>query len=163
MRRIGFRRPSPPMVVACIALLAALAGTSYAAIQLPANSVGTKQLKKNAVTAAKVKNGSLKMTDFAREQIPQGEKGDKGDPGTPGAAGATNVTVRTSAEELGFTTATCQGNERAVGGGALSTDGFLVGVGPNVSSGTPNGWAALAVDGAGDDAHVRVSVVCASP
>jgi hypothetical protein len=30
-------------------------------------------------------------------------------------------------------------------------------------SGTPNGWAAAAEDGSGNDAHVRVSVVCASP
>jgi hypothetical protein len=40
------------MVVACIALSVALGGTSVAAIQaLPKNSVGTKQLKRNAVTS----------------------------------------------------------------------------------------------------------------
>ena len=53
------RFPSPAMVVACIALLIALAGTSYAAIRLPANSVGTKQLKKRAVILAKVRDHSL--------------------------------------------------------------------------------------------------------
>ena len=47
-------RPSPAMVIACIALGVALGGTSVAAIQaLPKNSVGTKQLKKNAVTSPK--------------------------------------------------------------------------------------------------------------
>jgi hypothetical protein len=51
--------PSPAMIVACVALFVALGGTSYAAIVLPANSVGTKQLKKSAVTAVKVKNGTL--------------------------------------------------------------------------------------------------------
>jgi len=51
--------PSPAMLVACIALFVALGGTSYAAIKLPANSVGTKQIKKSAVTAAKVKNATL--------------------------------------------------------------------------------------------------------
>jgi hypothetical protein len=65
MRRIGSRRPSPPMMVAFVALLVALAGTSYAAVQLPANSVGTKQLKKNAVTGKKVKNRSLRVADFS--------------------------------------------------------------------------------------------------
>jgi hypothetical protein len=33
------------MVVACMALLISLGGVSYAAIKLPANSVGTKQLE----------------------------------------------------------------------------------------------------------------------
>jgi hypothetical protein len=51
--------PSPAMIVACVALFVALGGTSYAAIVLPANSVGTKQIKKSAVTGVKVKNATL--------------------------------------------------------------------------------------------------------
>jgi hypothetical protein len=46
-------------VVATLALLVALGGTTYAAVVLPPNSVGTAQLKKGAVTAVKVKPGSL--------------------------------------------------------------------------------------------------------
>jgi hypothetical protein len=53
------RLPSPAMVVACIALIVALGGTSYAAIKLPANSVGTKQLKRGAVTGPKVSSNTL--------------------------------------------------------------------------------------------------------
>ena len=68
------RRPSPSMVVALIALFVALGGTGYAALKLPANSVGTKQLKKNAVTGAKVKDFSLFTNDFAPGQIPRGRK-----------------------------------------------------------------------------------------
>jgi hypothetical protein len=34
------------MVIAFIALLVAMGGTGYAAVALPKNSVGTKQLKK---------------------------------------------------------------------------------------------------------------------
>jgi len=38
-------RPSPAMVIACLALGVALSGTSYAKIlALPVNSVGTPQL-----------------------------------------------------------------------------------------------------------------------
>ncbi|MET0206888.1 MAG: hypothetical protein ABW228_06890, partial [Thermoleophilaceae bacterium] len=59
MRRNARLRLSPSMAVAFLALLVALGGTSYAVAQLPANSVGAKQLKKNAVTAAKVKDRSL--------------------------------------------------------------------------------------------------------
>jgi hypothetical protein len=59
MRKIVRRLPSPAMVVACIALAVALGGTSYAAIKLPRNSVGTKQLQKNAVVASKLSARSV--------------------------------------------------------------------------------------------------------
>jgi len=52
-------RPTPAMVVACIALTVALGGTGYAAIKLPKNSVGAKQLKKNAVTNPKIKASAV--------------------------------------------------------------------------------------------------------
>jgi hypothetical protein len=54
MMRSGPRRPSPALVVAVIALIVSLGGTGYAAITLPANSVGKKQLRKWAVTTAKI-------------------------------------------------------------------------------------------------------------
>ena len=60
------RKPSiasPATVLAGVALVVALGGTSYAAVVLPANSVGTAQLKPNAVTSAKVLNGSLLKAD----------------------------------------------------------------------------------------------------
>src|ERR671910_16545 len=61
------KRPSPAMVVACLALLIALGGTSVAAVTaIPRNSVGTPQLKKNTVVSAKVKNGSLRGADSPR-------------------------------------------------------------------------------------------------
>jgi hypothetical protein len=46
-------------VVACLALLISLGGVGYAAIRLPANSVGTKQLKKNAVKRSKIAAGAV--------------------------------------------------------------------------------------------------------
>jgi hypothetical protein len=46
-------------VVATLALVLALGGVSYAAMKLPKNSVGTKQIKNNAVTGAKVKKHTL--------------------------------------------------------------------------------------------------------
>jgi hypothetical protein len=70
MHRIIRRRVSPALVIASIALLVALGGTGYAAIALPANSVGTAQLKNGAVTAAKVKPGSLLKSSFAAGQLP---------------------------------------------------------------------------------------------
>jgi hypothetical protein len=80
------------MVVASLALLAALGGTSIAAVsQLPLRSVGTPQLKNNAVTSAKVANRSLLAVDFKQGQIPRGPRGPRGftgEPGAPGTAGA---------------------------------------------------------------------------
>lgn len=52
-------------VVSCVALFVALGGASYAAINLPKNSVGTSELKKNAVVSSKVKNRTLRRADFA--------------------------------------------------------------------------------------------------
>jgi hypothetical protein len=59
MKGLLSRRPSPAMGVSIIALVVALAGTSYAATQLPKNSVGAKQIKPNAVAAAKIKNDAV--------------------------------------------------------------------------------------------------------
>jgi hypothetical protein len=144
MRTTRFGRPSPAMVLAFVALLVALGGTSYAAIQLPANSVGAKQMKKNAVNSAKVKNGSLKAADFATGQLP-----------------ATHVTVREGTPAMNRANAGCQPGERAVGGGAATSTGLLDETRPTPSSGTPTGWTATAYDGSGT-ADVQVWVVCAS-
>lgn len=84
-------RPSPSTVIALLALTLALGGTSYAASRPPKNSVGSDQLKDNAVTGAKVRDGSLFANDFAAGQLPRGAKGDagpKGDAGATGAAGS---------------------------------------------------------------------------
>ena len=87
-------RPSPAMVVACIALLVALGGTGIAAVTqlVPRNSVGTLQLKNNAVTSAKVKNQSLLRADFRAGQIPAGPAGPAGPGGAAGAAGPAGPT-----------------------------------------------------------------------
>jgi len=81
-------KPSPALVVACIALAVALSGASYAAIIIPRNSVGTLQLKANAVNSSKVLNGSLLRADFKTGQIPAGPTGPAGPAGPAGAAGA---------------------------------------------------------------------------
>jgi len=72
--------------LAMLALFIALGGTSYAAVKLPANSVGSKQLKTNAVTGAKVKNGSLATADFGG-QLPAGATGATGAQGAAGPGG----------------------------------------------------------------------------
>jgi hypothetical protein len=87
MRHVRRLRLSPSMVVACLALSVALGGTGYAAITLPKNSVGAKQLKKNAITSPKIKDRSLLARDFKQGQIPRGPKGDTGAQGAQGIQG----------------------------------------------------------------------------
>jgi hypothetical protein len=56
-------------VVAYLALFVALGGTSYAAINLPAGSVGTRQLRSGAVTNKKLAKGSVGAADLDRKSI----------------------------------------------------------------------------------------------
>ena len=65
MRKL-LRRPSPAMVVACLALLVALGGTSVAAVnQLGRNTVGTPQLVNGAVTNSKIRNNAVNSSKVA--------------------------------------------------------------------------------------------------
>jgi hypothetical protein len=71
-------------LVAYLALFVALGGTSYAAAKLPANTIGTKQLKNNAVTSAKVKNNSLRGRRTSRAASCQrGARAQRDLPGWP--------------------------------------------------------------------------------
>jgi Collagen triple helix repeat (20 copies) len=79
-------------ILAVTALIVAVFGSTplgQAAGRLivPKNSVGPAQLKKNAVTGLKVKDGTLLAADFKANQLPDGPKGDKGDTGPQGPAG----------------------------------------------------------------------------
>jgi len=70
MKHLRRLRPTPAMVVACIALTVALGGTSVAAINaLPRNSVGAKQLKKNAVTNPKIKANAVTGAKVANNSL----------------------------------------------------------------------------------------------
>jgi hypothetical protein len=89
MRSLIRFMPTPGTVIASIALLIALGGTSYATVTaaLPRNSVGTLQLKNNAVNSAKVRNGSIVAADFAAGQLQRGAQGPTGPAGPAGAPG----------------------------------------------------------------------------
>jgi hypothetical protein len=52
------------MGVALIALLVALSGTSYAVVR-----IGTKQIKANAITSPKIRNGQVRSVDLARNSV----------------------------------------------------------------------------------------------
>jgi len=90
------QRPSPAMAVALVALFVALGGGAYAALKLPANSVGSAQLKKGAVTPPKLspaaktalsKPGPKGETGARGPEGPRGDAGLKGDTGAKGDTG----------------------------------------------------------------------------
>jgi hypothetical protein len=83
---------TPSMAVALAALFVALSAGAYAAVKLPKNSVGSTQIKRSAVSSAKVKDGSLKAIDFAAGQLPAGKDGAPGAAGAAGPAGAAGAT-----------------------------------------------------------------------
>lgn len=109
--------PSPATVIASIALLLALGGTSIAAVTaLPRNSVGTAQLKASAVTSAKVRNGSLLRADFRPGQLQAGPPGPQG---LPGITAREDILAETPTDSVSPKTvrATCSAGKKVLGGG----------------------------------------------
>ena len=122
--RISVRRPSPALVISCVALAIALGGTSYAAaVALPKGSVGTPQLKNSAVTTAKVKNRTLLRADFAPGQLQAGPAGPPGPAGPAGPAGLSAVERVETTTPLNTASPkpaqmACPAGKRLLGGGA---------------------------------------------
>jgi hypothetical protein len=136
-------------VVATLALvLATGGGVAVAADELARNSVGTKQLKKDAVVAAKVKDGSLVAADFAAGQLPAGPvgpqgprglQGDQGLPGPQGVPGANAAAYVGTFNDQGIIPAqACESGSAAssafkVGDTAVLAPSYNAGVGFNVT------------------------------
>jgi hypothetical protein len=166
MRAFIWRRLSPSMMVACIALLVALGGTSVAAVSaLPRNSVGSLQLKNsavigtkiatNAVTSAKVKNGSLVTADFAPGQL------------GPGKLSLQTASVMVPRNHSSQTTASCPSGQQAVSGGATWTNKgdlqlTLVYSNPvyDPRAGDASGWVARGRNDTGQSREFTVQVLC---
>lgn len=78
-------------VLALVALFAVMGGVAYAAVELPARSVGAKALKRNAVNSAKVRDGSLLTKDLKKGEFESLEFA-ADEPGPTGPTGATGAT-----------------------------------------------------------------------
>lgn len=90
MRHRLLDRLSYANVVATLALFIALGGTSYAAIKLPKNSVGSTQIKTGAVHTAEIFNGTIRLGDISKS-AQAALRGQTGAQGPQGPAGATAV------------------------------------------------------------------------
>ena len=120
LRQVMSRKPSPAMVVACVALVVALGGTGYAAFRLPSGSVGTKQLRNGAVTRAKIAPATLKTLasggGTGAGQGPAGPQGSKGATGPKGATGAKGDTGQVGPAGAGYARYSSLPGSGAVGG-----------------------------------------------
>jgi hypothetical protein len=117
------------MVIACLALGVALSGTSYAKIlALPVNSVGTAQLKPNAVISSKVKDHSLLAVDFKPGQLP-------GIRGYEVVEGGPSIVMNQIYNSL---TMTCPAGKKAIGGGGGTGGGIIPGDGPYIVVSQPS-------------------------
>lgn len=102
-------------LTALLALFIALGGTSYAALSLPRNSVGSSQIKSRAVgpselrtqavSGRSVRNRSLTVSDIAPSSRAalRGQQGVPGPQGVQGPPGPTGVTYRAAVNSGGGT------------------------------------------------------------
>ena len=175
-------------VMALVALFVALGGTGYAALKLPRNSVGAKQLKKNAVRSGKVRNGTLRRADFRGRRLPRGARGRRGLQGPRGFRGATgprggfrNVTAQWTRSPSNLApgatqsyTVFCPAGQQGVAGGVRgdefdADETTLSASRPVISEsnqaapatgGTFRGWQATVTNDTGSGIRPEVWVVC---
>ena len=128
-------------VTATVALIAALGGTSYAAVSISGadvrngslsgadirnSSLTGSDVKGGSLSGSDIKNGSLLAGDFKAGQLPAGAAGPAGPAGPQGEtgpAGATKVVARRTdllvpAGAQRAAIAECESGEVAVGGGS---------------------------------------------
>jgi hypothetical protein len=88
------------MAVAFIALLLALGGVSYAAVKLPARSVGARELKPKAVTRAAIKANAVDGSKVAADALTGSDIKESTLAPVPAATSATSSTHAASAAGL---------------------------------------------------------------
>ena len=102
--RIPLKGSGPAaLVLAVLALLVAVSGSSYAAVVAHRNSVDTAALQHHAVTrgkidqgavgSGKVLDGSLRAQDFRAGELPAGAPGAPGAPGANGQPGQASSSI----------------------------------------------------------------------
>lgn len=173
MKRLIRHRPSPAMVVALLALFVALAGTSYAAVSLPKNSVGARQLKKGAVTPPKVAKTTIAL--FKGQRGPAGAQGLQGIQGAQGAQGAPGLNGVTGYQIVQADSATnsvdksvtvaCPAGKKAIAGGSHVSGLHGANTAWSAASfpASETEWRAIGIEGVGyaGNWYVRVFAICA--
>jgi len=87
MPKIRAKRPSPSLVISILALFVALGGSAYAA-----SKVGTKNIKNNAITAAKIKKNAITTVKIKNEAVTGAKIKEASLGAVPSAVNADNAT-----------------------------------------------------------------------
>jgi hypothetical protein len=113
MHKAGFKRPSPAMVMAVIALIAALGGTAWAKSELEKNSVGSRQIQAKAVITSKLGEGAVTGAQVASKTL-DGSNINANELGT--VPTVTNANNAGDAQKVGGHNATCPSGTTLVRG-----------------------------------------------
>ena len=163
-------------VLALPALFSALGGTSCAALTLPKNSVGTRQIKPRAVTLSKLSTSARKSlkghtgpAGHTGPVGPVGPTGRTGDTGMTGARGPVNVVMRigtstaVGANASATASADCDAGEMATGGGFFTQVDVQVTASrpaPLTAGGQATGWRATVKNTTASSASFGAYAMC---
>jgi hypothetical protein len=129
LRRIGDRL-TYANVTASLALFVALGGTSYAAIKLPRNSVGSAQIRSRAVGGSEIRNGAIRSADI----YPGTRRALRGAQGAPGAQGLPGPAAGKYFAAVSANGSFVRGNATSGGHPAVGSGSYSVGFAQNVSA-----------------------------
>jgi hypothetical protein len=105
MRRLRGKLTYSNVISTLCLLLLLGGGTAYAATHLPKNSVGSRQLRKGAVTPSKLSGGAeAALTGAQGPTGPQGPRGDKGEKGDQGASSPSNAITKFDPSAVAWST-----------------------------------------------------------
>ena len=170
-------RPSPALVISCLALFLALTGSAFAvgiaknsvrSAQIVDSTVRTVDLRDSAVSTPKIAESAVDSSKVADESLTVADLGDNSVgraeilADSVGSSELGPVTVRTNATTVakganGSVTANCATGEQVLGGGG-QPDHF----GTEMTSSRPqgNGWLYQAVNNTGGTETITAYAVC---
>lgn len=170
-------RPSPALVISCLALFLALTGSAFAvgiaknsvrSAQIVDGSVRTVDLRDNAVNAQKIAPDSVGSEEIAENAIASSEVADQSltasdlGPDSVASSELAGVTVRTNTTKVakganGSVSVNCAPGEQVLGGGGQPGH-----FGTEMTSSRPSGggWLYQAVNNTGGEDTLTVFALC---
>jgi hypothetical protein len=165
------KRPSPALVLSCIAVFLAATGGAVAGVQ-----INGKQIKDGSITGKDIRNDSLTGTDIKGNvrgpEGPRGPQGPQGPAGSGGPAASGGVAVSYRLKEAtippdGFQPvyALCPAGQVPTGGSYRAQPDLTVlddGFGDS-TSGNPDSWMAFVDNPTESPQGITVFVACVTP
>ena len=131
-------------VTATVALFIALGGSSYAALTLPRNSVGSNQIRNSAVRSTDIRDRTIRLRDISRATRGslRGAQGPVGAVGPQGPAAVSLFAAVNAAGSFGRGNATQGGHGTAIGTYTVGFARPVAGCVCTATIGTTDGTAA---------------------